>query len=41
MFDEMRQKVEQIPVEADRRSIAIDLIWEAVNGRFTRRDWNC
>jgi hypothetical protein len=28
----MRQKVEQLPIEADRRSIAVDLIWETVNG---------
>jgi hypothetical protein len=34
MFNQMRQKVEQLPVEADRRSLAIDLIWETVNGPF-------
>jgi len=32
IVSEMRQKVEQLPVEADRRSLAIDLIWETVNG---------
>jgi AcrR family transcriptional regulator len=32
LSNEMRQKVEQLPVEADRRSIMIDLIWETVNG---------
>src|SRR5262249_17292303 len=32
MFNEMRQKAEQLQVEADRRSLAIDLLWETVNG---------
>ena len=30
LSNEMRQKVEQLRVEADRRSITIDLIWETV-----------
>jgi AcrR family transcriptional regulator len=36
MFNEMRRKVEQLPVEADRRSIAMDLIWETLNGLLYR-----
>jgi len=41
MFNELRQKVEQLQGEADRRSLTIDLIWETVNGPgFTRRGSN-
>ena len=32
IFNEVRHKVAQLPVQGDRRSLAIDLIWETVNG---------
>jgi AcrR family transcriptional regulator len=32
MFNEMRDKVDRISVDSDRRSVAIDLIWEMANG---------
>src|SRR5271155_5095651 len=32
MFGEMRERVEQNSGQADRQSVAIDLIWEMANG---------
>jgi AcrR family transcriptional regulator len=41
LSNEMRQKVEQLPVGADRRSMAIDLIGKPLGACFTRPGSNC
>ncbi len=36
IFDEMRQKAALLPSQADRRSFAIDLLWETMSGPLYR-----